>query len=222
MSNDRLPALPPTQEGHRIAQALLDLAGQVPPSRERPRTHPHAAAQRLIHRAARRAALTSGSLSLPPGVIGWLTVLPEITAIWRIQAQLVSDLAALYGKHAELGREQMLWCLFRHTAAQAFRDLVVRMGDRLLFRRVSLGVLQQLLTRLGKHLSRRALGRGGARWLPVIGALGVGAYAYYDTQQVGATALAMLEGGFSQEDGEAAPRVSRAIPAQRQESDAQR
>jgi hypothetical protein len=115
---------------------------------------------------------------------------------------MVSDIAAAYGRHAELGREQMLYCLFRHTAAQAFRDLVVRMGDRLLFRRMSQTVVERVAKQLGVKLSRRALGEGVSRWLPVIGALGVGAYAYYDTGQVAATAIGLFDGGIEHETGD--------------------
>jgi hypothetical protein len=123
--------------------------------------------------------------------------------IWRIQAQMVSDIAAAFGRHAELGREQMLYCLFRHTAAQAFRDLVVRMGDRLLFRRMSHAVVERIAKQLGVKLSRRAVGEGVSRWLPVIGALGVGAYAYYDTGQVAATAIELFGGGIEREADDA-------------------
>jgi hypothetical protein len=126
----------------------------------------------LSIRAAQRAALTAGSLALPPGPLGWLTLLPELLAIWKIQGQLVSDIAAAYGRHATLGREQMMWCLFRHTAAQAFRDLVVRMGDRLIFRRMSYGIAQSVARQIGTRLGRRMVGNGVTRWLPVVGALG--------------------------------------------------
>ncbi len=107
---------------------------------------------------------------------------------------MVSDIAAAYGRHATLGREQMMWCLFRHTAAQAFRDLVVRMGDRLVFRRMSWGVAERVAKQIGIKLTQRTLSKGVSRWLPVIGALGVGAYAYYDTGQVAGTAIEMFEG----------------------------
>ena len=33
-----------------------------------------------------------------------------------------------------------------------------------------------------------------ARWLPVVGSLGVAGYAYYDTAQVGATAIELFDG----------------------------
>jgi hypothetical protein len=121
-------------------------------------------------------------------------VLPELVAIWRIQGQLVSDIAAAYGKTAKLGREQMLWCLFRHTAAQAFRDVAIRVGDRLVFRTAATGVLQRVARHIGISVSKRAVGKGISRWLPIIGALGVGAYARYDTGQVAKTAIALFSG----------------------------
>jgi hypothetical protein len=203
-AGDQLPAVIGQDEAAgRVTQAILDFVARIPASHVAGSAAPAITARRLTEQAARRAALTAGSLALPPGPLGWLTVLPELLAIWRIQAQLVSDIAAAYGRHAELGREQMLWCLFRHTAAQAFRDVAVRMGDRLLFRRLSQGMLERLARQIGVKLSRRALGEGLSRWMPVVGALGVGAYAWYDTRQVAASAIALMEDGFGL-DAEAA------------------
>lgn len=187
----------------RVTQAILDFVSQIPDSDVPGARDPAQAARRLASRAQQRAALTAGSLALPPGPLGWLTVLPELVAIWKIQAQMVSDIAAAYGKHAQLGREQMLWCLFRHTAAQAFRDLVVRVGDRLLFRRVTYSVIERVAKTVGIKVTQRAVGSGLSRWLPVVGAVGVGSYAYYDTAQVARTAIAMFSTPFANETAEA-------------------
>ena len=192
--SQQVPAVIVPGEQGRIATAILDFISDVPASRISGSGDPSSEARRLANRAARRAAITAGSLALPPGPLGWLTVLPELVAIWKIQAQMVSDIAAAYGRHTTLGREQMMWCLFRHTAAQAFRDLVVRVGDRLVFRRMSWGVAERVAKQIGIKLTQRTLSKGASRWLPVIGALGVGAYAYYDTGQVASTAIAMFEG----------------------------
>mgnify|MGYP001598066084 CR=1 FL=1 len=191
--NQQLPAVIAPVDHGRITAAILDFVSEVPGSRIDSSGDPASEARRLANRAAQRAALTAGSLALPPGPLGWLTVLPELVAIWKIQGQMVSDIAAAYGRHATLGREQMLWCLFRHTAAQAFRDLVVRVGDRLVFRRMSWGVAERVAKQVGIKLTQRTLSKGISRWLPVIGALGVGAYAYYDTEQVAGTAIEMFE-----------------------------
>jgi hypothetical protein len=199
-SQQVLAVIAPHEHG-RIAEAILDFVSQVPDSKVGSSKDPPTEARRLASRAAQRAALTAGSLALPPGPLGWLTLLPELIAIWKIQGQMVSDIAAAYGRHATLGREQMMWCLFRHTAAQAFRDLVVRMGDRLVFRRMSYGVAQRVAKQVGVKLTQRTLSKGISRWLPVIGALGVGAYAYYDTGQVASTAIEMFEGGMAIDEG---------------------
>jgi len=83
----------------------------------------------------------------------------------------------------------MLYCLFRHAAAQALRDIVVRVGERVLIRRPALRVAQQVLRRIGVRITQRLAGGAIARWLPIVGALGVGAYAYYDTGQVAETTI---------------------------------
>ena len=65
-------------------------------------------------------------------------------AVWHIQRQLVADIAALYGRTADLGPSQMMWCLFRHTAAQALRDLSVRVGERVVVRPAAQALLSHL------------------------------------------------------------------------------
>ncbi|MEO7066154.1 MAG: hypothetical protein ABI114_04545 [Rhodanobacter sp.] len=199
-SSQHVPAVLTTSDPNPVTQAILDFVSHVPASKIDSSTDPAAAARQLANRAAQRAALTAGSLALPPGPLGWLTLLPEMIAIWKIQGQMVSDIAAAYDKHATLGREQMMWCLFRHTAAQAFRDLVVRMGDRLVFRRMSHRIVQRVAKQIGVKMTQRTLGKGLSRWLPVVGALGVGAYAYYDTAQVATTAIALFSGEAVMED----------------------
>ncbi|HKT30617.1 hypothetical protein [Dyella sp.] len=207
-SSGNLPAVVNQDEAsNRVTRAILDFISQIPDSKVHSHRDPETEARRLAHRAAQRAAVTAGTLALPPGPLGWLTILPELVSIWKIQAQLVSDIAAAYGKHAELGREQMLWCLFRHTSAQAFRDLVIRLGDRLIFRRVSYSVIERVAKQIGVKVTQRALGEGLSRWMPIIGAIGVGGYAYYDTRQVAATAIAMLKSEIGMADEEDAAHV---------------
>lgn len=199
-TSKNVPAVIEPVEHNKVTQAILDFVSKVPASKVDSSTNPDAEAHRIANAAARRAALTAGSLALPPGPLGWLTILPELTLIWKIQAQMVSDIAAAYGHHASLGREQMLWCLFRHTAAQAFRDLVVQMGDRLVFRRMSHGIAQRVAKQVGIKLTQRTVGEGISRWLPVVGAIGVGAYAYYDTGHVASTAIALFSGDMEMMD----------------------
>jgi uncharacterized protein (DUF697 family) len=122
-----------------------------------------------------------------------LTVLPDLIAIWRIQAQMVSDIAGLYGKEVELTRAHMVYCLFRHATSQVARDVVVRAGERMVIRQVSGGALKSVLTSVGMSVTQRVAGTVASRWLPVIGAAAVAGYAYFDTLQVAKTAISLLE-----------------------------
>jgi hypothetical protein len=174
--------------------AVLDrVTSTIPSSPEGEIADPATRANHLTMTAASNAAAVAGALALPPGPLGFLTIIPDLIAVWNIQRQLVADIAACHGKSAELHRETLMYCLFRHAAAQVVRDLVVRLGTRVLLRRTTVATMERSLQRIGLVVSQRALGRGVARWLPIAGAVGVGAYAFYDTVQVGRTAQELFE-----------------------------
>ena len=183
-----------TDPGSVFAQAILPLFARLPSSAEKKSPTPLEDARKKANAAAAKAALAAGALALPPGALGWLTILPEMVGVWKIQKQLVADIAALYGKQQTLTPEQVVYCLFQHSAARGVRDLVVRVGQRTLVRRASPRLIGAITRRIGVILSQRALGRGATRWLPIVGAVGVGAYAYHDTAQVAATAIDLFDG----------------------------
>jgi hypothetical protein len=191
---DQLPVIPdPDQPGHKIANAILKFLGKIPETDQAESLTPHQSAQSIANAAAAKAATAAGALALPPGPIGWLTILPELHTMWKIQTQMIADIAGVYGKTAALSREQMVYCLFRHGAAMAVRDVVVRVGDRYLVRQLSPMVLEKIAKKIGVKITQKSLGKAVSRWLPVVGALGVGAYAFYDTARVAKTAMELFE-----------------------------
>jgi hypothetical protein len=175
-----------------IAQAILEVVGNVPVTTETPSTNPAERARSIQTAACLRAAAVSGALALPPGPLGIVTILPDLAMVWRIQAQMVADIAGAHGKTAHLSQEQMIYCLFRHAAAQLVRDLGMRVGERIVFKTVTLAAIERLARRLGLKVTQRVIAKSVARWLPVIGAAGVAGYAYYDTAKVGVTATELF------------------------------
>jgi hypothetical protein len=135
-------------------------------------------------------------------------------SIWRIQTKMVADIAAVYGQTSRLTREQMLYCLFKATAAQAVGVLVVAVGEGVLIRRSTLRFLQSVAARVGVKVTQKLVGRSIVRWLPLLGPLGVGAYAYYETGRVAQTAINLFEKSIEVEAtvSEAKPRVRRKAP----------
>lgn len=193
MSDNALATIAPPQDlRHKVGDAILALVLRVPSSSENEIAQPEVRARALGRSAARQASLIAGSMALPPGFLGWLTIVPELVGVWKLQAQMVSDIAAVYGKSATLGREQMVYCLFKHVSAQLFRDVVVRVGERMVIQRASLGFLQSAAQTLGVKVTQKIISKSAARFVPLIGAVGVSAYAYFDTTQVAKTAIELF------------------------------
>jgi len=185
-----LAVVPPEKQ---IVEKILETVSAIPASTEPQSASPLERARAIGGSAAWRAASISGALAIPPGPLGLLTVIPDLVAIWQVQRKMVTDIAAAYGKTALLGPEQMLFCLFKHSASQAVKDLVVRAGERILVRKVSLQAIQKILNRLGIVVSQRVAGRAISRWIPLVGAVGIGAYAYYDTASVAKTTMELFQ-----------------------------
>jgi hypothetical protein len=183
----------------KISQAIEKLITQVPVSNEIKLQDPRLQIDSLISKASWRAAQTAGLLAIPPGPFGMLTILPDLFAIWKIQSQLVADIAAVTGKSKFLGREAMLYCLFRHSAAHIVNELATRVAERVLVRKTSLKILQNLLEKLGVRVSQKILGRSLSRWIPVGGAIAIAWYAKHDTRCVGENARLFFQNEFADE-----------------------
>jgi EcsC protein family len=177
---------------NKVADAILDLVIRVPATAEAALERAQTRAHTIGRAASRKASLLASSMALPPGFIGWLTLVPELVAVWKLQSQMVSDIAGVYGKSAQLTREQMVYCLFKHVSAQLVRDVVVRAGERFLVQRASNAFLQSLVKSLGIRVTQNLVGKSASRFVPLLGAIGVGAYAYFDTSQVARTAMELF------------------------------
>ena len=190
----RAVTLPATVEksGRDVGGAIERVIADVPPPRTHQVSDPASDAAAIAKRAAKQAALLSGSLALPPGPFGMLTVLPDLYLIWKTQRQMVADIFGLYGRSAELTRVHMLYCLFRHAASHVLRDLAVRTGQRVIVQQLTAGALQHVIGKVGITVTRRIAGTAASRWVPMAGAAAVGAYAYWDTLQVARTAHKLL------------------------------
>jgi hypothetical protein len=186
--------LPATVEEPRrdVGGTIERVISHVPPPRTHEVEEPAKEAAAIAKRAAKQAAALSGSLALPPGPFGMLTVLPDLYVIWKTQRQMVADIFGLYGRSAELTRVHMLYCLFRHAASHVLRDVAVRTGQRVIVQQLTSGALQGILRTVGVTVTRRVVGTAASRWVPLAGAAAVGAYAYWDTLQVARTAHKLL------------------------------
>ena len=195
MENPLVPRRTATSDQDRhgpIIDVLERVLADIPASTAKPNDAPDSAAKKIARQAAKRAAMLSGTLALPPGPLGFMTLLPDLYLIWQTQRQMVSDIFGVYGRSAELTRTHMLYCLFRHAASHVLRDVAVRGAERIVIRQLSGGALKSALGSIGVSVSQRLAGNAAGRWIPLAGAAAVGAYAYWDTLQVANTAQKLL------------------------------
>lgn len=185
----------------KVVEAIEKFIGEIPTTNEPVSTDPKKRAAEITTVACLKAAAVSGTLALPPGPLGVLTIIPDLLSVWKIQAKMVVDIAGCYGKVAFLSQESMLYCLFRHTALHAVRDLVVRVGERVLIQRGTLRAIQKVMQLIGVKVTQRLVGKTITRWLGPLAALGVAGYAYYDTAQVSNTTIEFFSSNLGQDDG---------------------
>lgn len=86
-----------------------------------------------------------------------------------------------------------MYCLFKHVAAQLLRDVVVRVGERVIVQTISLRLFQTLVQKLGARVTTAVVSKSALRFIPLLGAAGVSAYSYFDTLQVAKTAVNLFE-----------------------------
>lgn len=182
----------------KIINALMNLLGSIPKSTED--AHVHNKKNRcddLTRVACLKCAALAGTAALPPGPMGLATILPEMIAIWRVQQQLVSDIASVYGKTAVLTKEAMLYCLFKHASARLLASVAVNVGGKVLLRRVSLRFFQNILKQVAIKITQRTIAKGLGRWLPIIGSIALAAYAAYETNEIGKNAIELFSKNIS-------------------------
>lgn len=182
-----------TQElTQRISDALLQLMSQTPTSRYKPSERPEDDARQIAAATAKKSAAISGTLAIPAGPVGLLTIVPDLVVVWKLQQQMVADLAALYGKSDKLNAQTMAYCMFAHSSSSIVTDLVTRVGGRSVVRRAGVKLIKSTLKRLGVSVTRLILGKSVARLIPFVGAAAVAGYAYQDTLKVARTAIELF------------------------------
>jgi len=179
---------------------LLEALTDVPTPRTTPVSDPCLEAERIAHLAALQAGCVSGSAAMISGPLGLFSIAPEMLLVLRIQRQMVADVAGLHGATVDLSPDVMVYCLFKHTAAHLLQDVVVRTGGKWLVRRASARATTNLLRRVGIKLTQRAFSKGVSRFVPLLGAGAMAAYARSDTLRVAGTTMELFTHEIAHEE----------------------
>ncbi len=171
-----------------IVNKLYDLLSQVPEAKFSGKPSDPVFVKQIVRRHAVQASSVSAALSIPGGVVGLLSVIPDVAAVWRIQAQMIANVAAAHGKEALVTREQMIWCMFRQMAFGMAKELIVQQGSRYLVKQVQPKMIQKIAEKIGHGIVKGQGAKLISKAVPLVGSVSSGALTYYDTMRVGKNA----------------------------------
>ena len=156
----------------RLRGDVLELATRHPEATTREM------GQRLVTRAARRAAVLGGVAGLPPGWAALATAAPELTALLILQSRLIVSLHLLYGAPME-AKERALEVIAGLAAGAG-----INVGRRLTARAAE---------EIAERLLARFIGRETSHLVPLFGAAAGAALNYGAVRAVGKAALRRVE-----------------------------
>lgn len=156
----------------RLRIDVRELAAQHPDATTREK------GERLVKRAARRAAVVGGVAGLPPGWAALATAAPELTALLILQSRLIVTLHLLYGAPMEP----------KERAFEVLAGLAAGAGINV-GRRLTTRAAEEIATRL----LARFVGREVSHLVPLLGAAAGAALNYGAVRAVGRAALRRVE-----------------------------
>lgn len=138
----------------------------------------------IIGACSTQNALIAGGSSLIPGPLGMVAAIPEIILILKNQMTLCYDIGVAQGKESKITKEVLLH-VFLSSFGMAGIGLAVMHGSKLLVKRASLRVLQKIIHILGGKITQKLLKSLVSKWLPIVGAAAMAAWAKFETDRIG-------------------------------------
>lgn len=195
----------------RISEGLADAVDQVVQQKraqwcnDRGGPPPVADMDAIIANSANLNAAVAGGVSLIPGPWGMAAAVPEVVLILRNQVAMICDLIAAAGKPGIISKELVLGILLSSSGIVGIGLLTIH-GGKVVIRRASLRVLQKIIVLLGGRVTQQLLKSMISKWLPVVGAVAMAAWARVSTKRLGEQAKSILsqdvlfEGELAEDD----------------------
>lgn len=153
----------------------------------------------IISACAYKNAAITGSLALIPGPFGLVAAVPEIYLIIKNQIAMVYDLGIAYGQGKVLKKEVLMYIVVS-AMGNATGALAVMQGSKLLIKRSSLGVMQQLIKKLAGSIAQKLLKSSVVRFLPLLGAAVLATWTKISTTSIGNKAAEIFEREIEYDD----------------------
>jgi uncharacterized protein (DUF697 family) len=142
----------------------------------------------ITRKTAIRCASLAGAFYLFPGKMNYALILPELLLIYRLQAQMIIDIAALYGKDNPIDKTLLFYCLFQGSNSDLLKHLIKDTGKRVIVRPVSIKMVEAFIQQLSKSFFKKSFSRYFSVLLPLLGFTLSGSLNYLYTTRIGEVA----------------------------------
>lgn len=156
---------------------------------------PEGTPDEMIEEAARKAFRISTALGLIPGPIGFVTILPEVVTLTKLQINLIYRIARHYGRAEEVDKEIVLLILANVMGVAGGGALVRKAGSLLVIRSANTQVVKALARKVGTHVIDTAAKKAIGRWIPMATAPLFGYFSRSLTRKIGMEAKRLLSSG---------------------------
>lgn len=158
----------------------------------RDETEPSGKPDDMIDEAAQRAFKISTALGLIPGPVGFLTILPEVVALTKLQINLIYRIARYYNRSEIVNQQIVLLILANVTGVAGGEALVRKVGTTLVIRTANARLAKNLARKVGTHIIDAAVEKAIGKWIPVLTAPLFGYFSRSLTRKIGQEAKRLL------------------------------
>jgi hypothetical protein len=149
----------------------------------------------MIEEAGRKAFKISTALGLIPGPIGFVSILPEVVALTKLQINLIYRIARHYDRAEEVDKEIVLLILANVLGVAGGEALIRKAGSALVMRSANTRVVKALARKVGTHIIDTAAEKAIGRWIPFLTAPLFGYFSRSLTRKIGVEAKRLLSSG---------------------------
>lgn len=130
----------------------------------------------------------AGAVGLLPGPFGLAAAVPEISLILRNQVRMIYEIGLACGKSEVLSKETLIG-VYIQAMDPDFSDLLFINGDRILVKKTTQAVFNDIVARLSGTITQMALESMTSKWLPFIGSTAMSTWSKISTDSVGRKAI---------------------------------
>lgn len=145
-------------------------------------------ADRIINDSAKMNFAISGSMSLIPGPLGLVSVVPELALITNNQIAMIYDIGLAYGKEKHLTKELLLGVTISAMGSSA-GGLLVMHGSKVVVKKASVKVFQNVVKVLAGKITQKVAKSALGKFVPLLGAAALATWSAYTTKMIGKRAI---------------------------------